>query len=209
MNRLGRITMVMLTGSGLCFGAAGARAQEPVPAFKAGVDLVRVHTVVRDRRGRFVTNLTERDFEILDDGESRTITDFSHDTAGVSAALLFDISGSMKAKLDHAREAANHVLSWLHAEHDEAAVFAFDTKLEEIAPYAPMFLGSGEVLLDEIALDLAEDGRLVASASLRAELIRVEGGRLQKAVVRARAEGRISGGALAEAMRTEKPALRS
>jgi hypothetical protein len=86
MNRLKRIAMLMLTGSGLCFGAAGTSAQEPVPAFKAGVDLVRVHTVVRDRRGRFVTNLTRDDFEVIDDGERRAITDFSHDTAGVSAA---------------------------------------------------------------------------------------------------------------------------
>jgi VWFA-related protein len=34
-----------------------------------------------------------------------------------------------------AREAANHVLSWLDAQHDEAAVFSFDTRLDLIAPF--------------------------------------------------------------------------
>lgn len=70
------------------------------------------------------------------------------------------------------------------------------TRLEEIAPYAPMFRGSGEVLLDELALDLDAEGRFSASAALHAESVRVEGGRLQKAMVRSSAEGRLVRGAL-------------
>ena len=38
-------------------------------SFKASVDLVRVSAVVRDRKGRFVQNLTARDFEVLDGGQ--------------------------------------------------------------------------------------------------------------------------------------------
>ncbi len=103
---------------------------QPVAAFKAGVDLVRVSAVVRDRKGRFVQDLSARDFEILDGGLKRSITDFRNDLSGVSIALLFDVSGSMEAKLPNAREAAEHVLSWLDAETDEAAVFTFDTRLD-------------------------------------------------------------------------------
>ena len=114
---------------------SASAAQERVATFKSGVDLVRVSAVVRDDRGRFVQNLSARDFEIVDQGEFRPISDFRLDPGGVSVALLFDVSGSMEHTLPDAREAARHLLSWLEA-HDEAAVFTFDTRLNEIASFS-------------------------------------------------------------------------
>ena len=35
----------------------------------------------------------------------------------------------------HARETAEHVLSWLNLQGDEAAVYTFDTWLEEVMPF--------------------------------------------------------------------------
>src|SRR6185436_4928976 len=52
------------------------QGQTPTATFKAGVDLVRVAAVVRDRKGRFVQDLTMRDFEVLDGGAVRRIADF-------------------------------------------------------------------------------------------------------------------------------------
>jgi Ca-activated chloride channel family protein len=118
------------------FAPASVLAQRaPGATFKSGVDLVRVTAVVRDRKGRFVKDLAARDFLILDNGESRPVTDFRHDLAGVSVALLFDVSGSMEARLLNAREAATHLLSWLEADRDEAAIFTFDTRLDEVTPF--------------------------------------------------------------------------
>jgi len=111
-----------------------AMQQPPAATFKAGVDLVRVAAVVRDHKGRFVQDLSANDFEILDGGQKRSITDFRRDTAGVSVALLFDVSGSMEGHLSSAREAATHVLSWLDA-RDEAGVFTFDTQLQQSAAF--------------------------------------------------------------------------
>jgi VWFA-related protein len=140
----------MLTLMGVSARPGQLNAQAPpspeaAPVFKSGVDLVRVSAVVRHRKGRFVTDLSQSDFEVIDDGEAKEITDFRHDLAGVSVALLVDASGSMKANLGNAREAATHVLSWLDAERDEAAVFTFDTELEEIAPF-----GAGLRLPDKL-----------------------------------------------------------
>jgi Ca-activated chloride channel homolog len=109
--------------------------QPPVSTFKAGIDLVQVSAVVRDRKGKFVQNLSSRDFEILDGGEARPISDFRHDLAGVTVALLFDVSGSMEARLMSAREAGTHVLGWLDDDRDEAGVFTFETRLNEVAPF--------------------------------------------------------------------------
>src|SRR5579862_5319419 len=75
---------------------------EQVPTFRSSVDLVRVTAIVRDHKGRFAQDLTVRDFEVLDGGERRPIAEFSLDSAGVSVALLFDVSGSMEGKLANA-----------------------------------------------------------------------------------------------------------
>jgi Ca-activated chloride channel family protein len=122
--------------------AGSTAAQQPAPGtpppiatFRSSVDLVRISAVVRDKKGRFVHDMSVRDFEVLDGGEHRRIEEFRHDESGVSIALLFDVSGSMESKMGAAREAAEHILSWLNFEGDEAAVFTFDTRLDEVTPF--------------------------------------------------------------------------
>ena len=123
----------------------GASGQTPVPAppagltFRAAVDRVLVSAVVRDRKGKLVTGLARADFEVLDDGERRPITEFRAELAAVSVALLFDGSGSMQvaAKVESARLAARHVLAHLQAGRDELAIYSFDTALHQLAPFAP------------------------------------------------------------------------
>ena len=117
-------------------GDAGAQVQSaPVASFKAAVDMVRIAAVVRDGKGRFVQDLTARDFEVVDGGQTRPIADLQRDLTGVSIAVLFDVSGSMEGHLPNAREAATQVLSWLDASRDEAAVYTFDTHLDERTPF--------------------------------------------------------------------------
>jgi Ca-activated chloride channel homolog len=120
-------------------GAEGAMGQQPqstaVASFRSSVDMVRVAAVVRDHKGRFVQDLTAHDFEILDGGQKRAIADFRPDVAGISVAVLFDVSGSMEGHMPNAREAATHVLSWMDSTRDEGAVFTFDTHLDERTPF--------------------------------------------------------------------------
>jgi Ca-activated chloride channel homolog len=132
----GTLLVGMLT-TGLTFPAAQqpSSSSAPVATFKSSVDLVRVGAIVRDKRGRFVRNLGAQDFEILEDDAPRAITDFRRDAGAVSVALLFDVSGSMEARMSDAREAATHVLSWLTGEQDEAGIFTFDTRLVQVTPF--------------------------------------------------------------------------
>jgi Ca-activated chloride channel homolog len=112
--------------------------QEPSAGiFRSGVDLVTVSATVRDRRGRAVSDLTAGDFEVLDRGLKRTIAEFRTEAAPISVAILFDVSGSMDiaSRTLAAKFAANHVLSWLEHGRDEAALFAFDSRLHEVAPF--------------------------------------------------------------------------
>jgi VWFA-related protein len=133
-----RMLMIGGTVLTLVLGGRGAKAQGQTPSvatFKSSVDMVRIAAVVRDRKGRFVQDLTARDFEVLDGGQTRPITDLQRDVTGVSVAVLFDVSGSMEGHLPNAREAATHVLSWLNPSRDEAAIFTFDTHLDERTPF--------------------------------------------------------------------------
>ena len=116
-------------------GVTGQVPTPPIATFKAGVDMVRIAAVVRDTKGRFVLDLTARDFEVVDGGQTRPMADLQKDLAAISVAVLFDVSGSMEGHLPNAREAAKHVLSWLDASRDEAAVYTFDTHLDERAPF--------------------------------------------------------------------------
>ena len=124
--------MQMLTGVLLL--AMVLQSTAPLPTFHSSVNLVRLAAVARDHKGRFVPDLTAHDFEVFDDGRPRAISDFRQDTSGVSVALLFDVSGSMQGQLDQARDAASLVLRNLD-QRDEAAVFRFDTHLQEVMPF--------------------------------------------------------------------------
>jgi Ca-activated chloride channel homolog len=115
-----------------------AQQQPPTPTFKAGVELVSLSAVVRDRKGRFVENLTRGDFQVFEGLEERPIVDFGAETsAPISVTMLFDVSGSMRVsgKLEQAKQAASHLLDWLEPGKDEAALFYFDQKLHEAQPY--------------------------------------------------------------------------
>jgi Ca-activated chloride channel homolog len=119
------------------FLAGAAAAQEPQPTFRAGVDLVTVRVVVKDHRGRPVTNLEEKDFVLLDRSRPKRIAGFDRDSGPMGLALLFDVSGSMDvaSKLERARETAFFLLSNLRSGQDEAAVYAFDSRLHLVQPF--------------------------------------------------------------------------
>lgn len=113
-------------------------AAEKQATFRSGVDLVTVSATVRDSRGRLVKDLTKQDFEVIDRGERRAISEFRAERAPLSLAILFDVSGSMDTadRVTAAKFAAHHLLSWLDEGRDEAGLFAFDSRLHEVAPFS-------------------------------------------------------------------------
>src|SRR5712691_964341 len=115
-------------------GPAPNTVQAPQITFRSGVEVVTISATVRDRRRRVIKDLTKEDFEILDTGARRAIRDFHSGEAAVSLALLLDISGSMAVggNMDRARQAVNVALGNLRSGFDEAALFTFDSQLQEI-----------------------------------------------------------------------------
>jgi Ca-activated chloride channel family protein len=150
----GVMTRGKLIIAGMLVFACGASERPAAVApqggtvFRASVNLVRVGAIVKDKKGRFIRNLTVNDFEVLDDGQAVKITSFQRELTDVSVALLLDVSGSMHERVGLARAAASHLLSGLNKVNDEAAVFTFDSRLEEVQPFTQGLLALPERVAD-------------------------------------------------------------
>lgn len=62
----------------------------------ACVFMVVLPATVRDRQGRFVTDLREQDLEVYEDGVPQRIRLFRHEDIPVTVGLVVDHSGSMR-----------------------------------------------------------------------------------------------------------------
>ena len=79
--------MLVLAGAaGLSLPAASLRAQAPTPqtpppapgqpTFSVSADLISTDVIVRDRRGQFIADLKESDFEVYEDGVKQNVVSF-------------------------------------------------------------------------------------------------------------------------------------
>lgn len=133
--------LVIATMVAWASGVASAQEQPalepPTITFKSGIEAVTVTAAVRDRRGRVVRDLTRADFQVIDSGTAREIRDFYAGDAPISLAIVLDISGSMAVggNMDRARQAVALAVGSLNGEKDEAALFTFDAKLQEVVSF--------------------------------------------------------------------------
>jgi len=81
-------------------------------------ELVNLTVTVTDRDGRAVTGLAPRDIEVYEDKVKQIIEHYSADDAPISVGVVFDTSGSMRDKLDRARDALKAFVETSHAEDD-------------------------------------------------------------------------------------------
>ncbi|MEQ1572839.1 MAG: VWA domain-containing protein [Vicinamibacterales bacterium] len=135
---IGSLVLVAIAPRAMAQGAgASTTGQEPMVAFRGGVEAVSVTVSVRDGRGRIVKGLKQSDFVVMDSGEGREISDFYAGEAAISLAILLDISGSMAVggNIDRARDAIEFVLTTLQTPRDESALYTFDSKFQEVVPF--------------------------------------------------------------------------
>src|SRR2546425_2271709 len=133
-----RLAAVLLTFSlGAITGGFGSQDAPQPPTFKAGVDLVSVSVVVKNQKGRPVTGLSRKDFELFDSGRLRDIADFRSEDSAISVAMLLDTSGSMRisGKWNAARAAVAKLAAELERGRDHIALFAFDNELHVVQPF--------------------------------------------------------------------------
>lgn len=90
----------------------------PRPFISERTELVNLTVTVTDRQGRAVAGITQRDIEVYEDKIRQKIEHYSADDAPVSVGVVFDISGSMRDKIEQARAALKAFVETSHAEDD-------------------------------------------------------------------------------------------
>jgi Ca-activated chloride channel homolog len=104
-------------------------ATDPILTIKKRVDEVNVLFIATDRHGKFVRNLNQGDFSILDDHKPpQSISNFRRDTdLPIELGLLIDTSGSVRSRFDFEEEAAISFLQHtLRPKFDRAFVMGFN-----------------------------------------------------------------------------------
>jgi VWFA-related protein len=131
-SRLGVVLMVLTL-----VASTSATAQNAQPTFKSSVELVTVTVAVRDDRGRVIKDMKKTDFTVFDTGQPVVMKDFYAGDAPISLAVLLDVSGSMtvSGNIDKAREAVLMAMQTLRKGSDEAALFTFDSQLQEVVRF--------------------------------------------------------------------------
>ncbi len=100
--RLGKKIFVLVA---LVLAGFDPSAQE-APTFRSTARLVPIYATVRAADGRLLTSLNRQDFEVLDNGQPRAITQFSSHPVPIVGVALWDVSPSMAPSIDRLRAAA-------------------------------------------------------------------------------------------------------
>ncbi len=104
------------------------------PQFTARTEMVEVYATVTDRQGRLVTDLTQEEFDVLEDGRPQEIRTFTPGDVPVSLALAFDRSFSMSgARLEGARLAARVLLNEL-TDADRVTLIGISSEVDVLVP---------------------------------------------------------------------------
>src|SRR5574341_43922 len=115
--------------------SAPAPTADPTPEEVDENDVVRVDTTlvtvpvsVLDRQGRFIPNLKQEDFTLLENGEQQTIAYFEPAEKPFTVALLLDTSASTHFHLDEIKQAAIAFAKQLRPQ-DRVLVVTFNSEV--------------------------------------------------------------------------------
>jgi VWFA-related protein len=115
-----------------------AQADEPT---RIQVDVTRVSLLftVTDHKGRFVTNLTKDDFEVIDSKQPQDILEFNAESdLPLRLGILIDTSNSIRDRFKFEQDAAIEFLNnTIHANQDKAMLVSFSEQAELVADLIP------------------------------------------------------------------------
>ena len=100
------------------------------------VSAISIAVTVQDRKGRYINDLLQEDFQIYENNEEKEITYFSHNfESPLSLTVLLDVSGSMdlQDKLKESKEALKYLMAFLIDRHDEVSLLIFADGEVEVA----------------------------------------------------------------------------
>ena len=103
--------------------------QEPPQVFRSTVDVVSLNVTVVDPQNHYMTDLSQDEFSVFEDGAKQDLLFFNRTSLPVALSLLIDTSASMENRLQIAQEAAVGFARKLRPQ-DLAQVVDFDSRVE-------------------------------------------------------------------------------
>ena len=101
------------------------------------LDVTRVNILftVTDKKGRFVTDLTKSDFDVVENKKSQTIQQFTSESdLPLRIAILIDTSNSIREQFRFEQQAAIRFLqSVLRPKEDRVMLVSFDSAAEMVS----------------------------------------------------------------------------
>ena len=124
---------IVAAATSVIVAAQAAPAQESRP-FRSNVDVVSLNVTVVDPQNRYVTDLTERDFTVYEDGTKQELIFFNRSSLPIALSLLIDTSASMENRMQFAQDAAVGFTRKLRSQ-DLAQVVDFDSRVEVLQDF--------------------------------------------------------------------------
>jgi VWFA-related protein len=125
-------------------GDSAANASETPPrvetapadpsALRIETTLVIVPVMAMDKDGKYLPGLASADFEVYEDGVKQEISDFGGAEAPIHVALVLDVSGSTRFKLEDIQDAALDFVAQLRPQ-DRVMVVSFDQQVRVEAEF--------------------------------------------------------------------------
>lgn len=105
--------------------------------FRVSVDLVNILCSVFDKKtNSFITNLTQEDFLVYEDGQKQEISNFSRESdLPLTIAMLIDTSRSVGPKLKFEQEAAISFFQSIMTPKDRAMLVRFDSDVDMLQDF--------------------------------------------------------------------------
>jgi Ca-activated chloride channel homolog len=101
---------------------------------RTSADLVLVPVTITDPMNRLVTGLEKDNFQLYEGGSEQQIKTFSSEDAPVSLGVIFDSSGSMRSKMDRAKDAVMEFFKTANPQ-DEFFMITFSDQPEVVSDF--------------------------------------------------------------------------
>jgi Ca-activated chloride channel family protein len=109
----------------VCVPAALAQDGDGDETIRVATELVSVPVVVTDKKGHYVADIKQTEFEVFQDGVRQDLEFFAAVEEPVTVALLIDTSHSTRPVLDDIKDAARSFIKLLKPQ-DRGLIVAFD-----------------------------------------------------------------------------------
>jgi Ca-activated chloride channel family protein len=140
--------------AGVASAAVPLVAQQPT--FRSSTQVVSLFATVTDAQNRLVPDLTQDEFQVLDNDRPQQLTVFRSENQPITVVVMLDTSASMTGSIALLKAAAEQFVTRLLPE-DKAAVGAFNDKIE----ISSQFSSDRDALITEVRdLDFGNGTRL-------------------------------------------------